>query len=52
MEGASFPRVESELLEPLVAFLRERSREDDAALFEPRLDALRQAAASPAAHSA
>jgi tetratricopeptide (TPR) repeat protein len=46
MEGTDFRRIEVELLEPLVQFLRDRGREDEAAVLEPRLDALREAAAS------
>jgi class 3 adenylate cyclase/tetratricopeptide (TPR) repeat protein len=44
MEGRDFKRIETELLEPLVQFLGDRGREDEAGLLEPRLEALRAAA--------
>ena len=46
LEGTEFSRIEIELLEPFVQFLRDRGRDDAAAILEPRLEALREAAAS------
>jgi class 3 adenylate cyclase/tetratricopeptide (TPR) repeat protein len=41
MDGTDFKRIEIELLDPLVQFLRDRGRDEEAIAFEPRLEALR-----------